>query len=231
MHKFEKSRERVSKKLDGLDSQKIVDRIKMEHIFDTTLWKVEKEFHQSVKNITVPPVLSPERRKFIAQEYTKNMRLDIKRWVDDEIIALREKFAPSVFAGVRYEARVKDIEKFARELGKFDGIRNLQESYRQSRRKAKFWARQETNLLLCKYKQARYAESQIFEYRWRCVVGSEAHPVRKRHQELNDMSLRGKTFRFDDPPVTTEPNQPPRRNNPGEDFNCRCIAVPIVRFK
>ena len=37
--------------------------------------------------------------------------------------------------------------------------------------------------------------------------------------------LDGKIFEFANPPITNEKGD---RNNPGEDWQCRCEAIPIV---
>jgi uncharacterized protein with gpF-like domain len=38
--------------------------------------------------------------------------------------------------------------------------------------------------------------------------------------------LNGHIYSFDDPPVTCQATQ--AHNNPGEDFRCRCVAIPIL---
>jgi SPP1 gp7 family putative phage head morphogenesis protein len=99
----------------------------------------------------------------------------------------------------------------------------IRESFGVTEKKAKFLARQETGLLMAKFKESRYTESGIHQYKWRCSAGSAKHPVRPSHKVLD-----GRVFRWDTPPITTAPDEPQRRNNPGEDFNCRCVAIPIV---
>lgn len=123
---------------------------------------------------------------------------------------LRKQVMAAAFRGNRYDALVKTIQR----------------SYGVTVSKAKFLAHQETNLLMAKFKETRYTDAGIVEYRWRCVTGSKLHPVRPSHKALD-----GKIFRFDDPPITTPPSEAPRRNNPGEDYGCRCTAVPVVRRK
>jgi hypothetical protein len=44
--------------------------------------------------------------------------------------------------------------------------------------------------------------------------------VRERHAELD-----GERFRWDDPPVTNEDGD---ENHPGEDYQCRCTAYPVL---
>jgi SPP1 gp7 family putative phage head morphogenesis protein len=79
--------------------------------------------------------------------------------------------------------------------------------------------------MIAAYKKEKYTSAGVNKYKWRCVAGSPLHPVRPSHKALN-----GKIFSFDDPPITTMPGEPVRRNNPREDYGCRCHAVPIVEF-
>ncbi len=205
--RFEQTLGRIDKRLQQLLPEEIADKVKLEKLFDTTLWRLNKKI---VKGLTVAPELTDDRRAKIAEEYTNNMKLYIKEWTEKEIVKLREEVQAKVFAGDRFESMIKTI----------------QDSYGVSQRKAKFLARQETNLLLAKFKAARYTDVGIREYKWRCVVGSPNHPVRPRHKQLDAESKEGKLFRFDDPPRMDDG----KKKNPGEDYNCRCVAIPVVKF-
>lgn len=200
----------IDKTLSKFLPEEIADKLQATNIFDTTLWKVQREFEDNVKNITVMPKLSDSQREKIAAEWNNNMKLWIRDWTAEEIQKLRGEMQRTIFTGNRYESAVKTIQK----------------SYGESQNKAKFLARQETGLLMAKFKETRYTDAGIMEYRWGCVAGSAKHPVRPSHK-----ALEGKIFRWDTPPITTMPGQPVRRNNPGEDYNCRCFARPIVRVK
>jgi SPP1 gp7 family putative phage head morphogenesis protein len=208
--RFQEKIAEIDRKLAQILPEEIAGRIKLADSFERVLWKTDGKFRQSVKRITVPPQLTPERRKRIAVEWENNLKLYIKDFTEKEIVKLRGEMKKTVFTGNRYESAVKTI----------------QESYGVSANKAKFLARQETSLLMTKFKESRYEDSGVKEYRWGTVAGSKLHPVRAAHKKLE-----GKIFRWDNPPITTEPGQPVRRNNPGQDYNCRCYARPIVRFK
>lgn len=206
LSRFMKTVERLDKKLQELLPEKIAEKLKIQKHFDTTLWKLDKKLQGTLKGITVAPDLPPERRARIAEEYTENMKLWIQKWTEEEIIELRKRVQRRGFQGFRYETLVKTI----------------QESYGVSVNKAKFLARQETNLLMTKFKQSRYEDAGVNEYIWGCVVGSPNHPVRPMHKKLE-----GKKFSWSNPPITAEDG---RKNNPGQDYNCRCFAKPVVRF-
>ena len=196
--------EAAFKKIDEKLSSMGITEIKMSEVFDKTLWKQEKKFQSQVKSITVAPKLTASERKYIADEYTNNLNLYIKDFTDKEILELRQKIKKRYLAGERYEGFIKEIEN----------------SYGVSRRKARFLARQESNLMSAAFQQTRLKSIGINKYKWRSVIGTPAHPTRPRHKFLNDESEKGKIFSFADPPVTTEPGQPERKNNPGQDFNC-----------
>lgn len=208
--KFAEKLERIDRKLAQILPEEFAGQLSSSKYFDASLWKVDKDFRESVKNITVAPTLSESARKRIADEWQNNMKLWITDFTKEEIEKLRKNMRKTVFAGNRYESAVKTIQR----------------SYGVSENKAKFLARQETSLLMTKFKETRYVEAGVKEYRWGCVAGSKLHPVRPWHK-----SLEGKVFRWDDPPITTKAGEPIRRNNPGQDYNCRCFAKPIVRFK
>lgn len=211
----------IDRKLAQLVPEEIADQLKIADHFDKTLWKVEKEFKGSLRNLTLTPQLSDEARLRISKEWENNLKLYIKDWTKENIVSLRKDMQESVFAGNRHEAAIKIIK---------DG-------YDVSINKAKFLARQETRLLLTKYKQTRYEDAGVNEYKW----GMSNNPVqalgapykkgqvRHDHGELAKMSEKGQTFRWDSPPITN--HKTGARNNPGQDYNCRCFAIPVVKFK
>ena len=187
--------------------EEISGKIHLEDLFDSTIFKVDREIARTLSGLVVQPKLTAANRKKIAEEWQDNMELWIKNFTEEQIVSLRKSLQPKVLAGVRYEQTAKMI----------------QESYGVTAKKAKFLARQETALLMTKMKETRYTDAGVHQYKWRCVTGTDAHPVRPSHKVLD-----GQVFRWDDPPVTTAPDEPARRNNPGQDYNCRCAAIPIV---
>lgn len=213
--KFDEKIARIDAKLAQISPAEIAGSLKLESIFSKTLWKAEKDFQANVKNITVAPQISETAHRKIVDEWQTNMDLWINDFLEEEIFELRTNIKEAVFAGNRYESAISTIQK----------------SYGVSANKAKFLARQETNLLVSTFHQARYQDAGIEEYTWHSVAGTPAHPVRPQHKALAEASKRGKIYRWDDPPVTSEPGQPERRNNPKQDFNCRCFAKPVVRFR
>jgi SPP1 gp7 family putative phage head morphogenesis protein len=197
----------IDRKLQQFLPEEIADKLKAEKLFDTTLWRLDRDFEKTVKGITVSPKLSKDARMKIAEGYTQDLRRYIKDWTEEEILELRKKMQTRVPTGVRYEQTAKMIQK----------------SFGVAERKAKFLARQETALMMAKFKEVRYAEAGVNEYIWTCVKGSPGHPVRPMHKALD-----GTRHKWNNPPVTSSDG---KRNNPGQDYNCRCYARPVVKFK
>lgn len=218
LHRFEEKVKLIDKRLRQILPENFTDKIKVADHFDSALWKVEKDFKRSVANITVVPDLSDAVRKRISDEWQLNMDKWINDFLVEHIHSLREDIKVNVFAGNRYENLKHSIQK----------------SYMVTEKKAKFLARQETNLLMSKYKESRYQEADINIYKWKTVVGSPDHPVRPAHKVLE-----GKYFRWDDPRevdvngnfITGGARKPQDNDNPGEDYNCRCSSIPVVTFK
>lgn len=204
--RYTKMVERFDRALQQMLPEHIADQVKIEDLFDSTLYKTENKIKQTIKGISVEPSFSDNARKKIAREYQDNTRLYIKDWTQKEIVKLRKGMQKHVFEGNRYEEMIQTIKK----------------SYGVSHSKAKFLARQETSILMAKFKETRYQEAGVNEYIWGCVAGSANHPVRPMHKKLE-----GKRFSFDNPPIVDEKGS---RKNPGEDYNCRCFAKPLVRF-
>lgn len=223
--KFQEKMAKLDKKLAGIIPDELAKEFKCADLFDQTLFKADKSFQKNVKKITVTPTLSESARKRISTEWQDNMQLWIKDWTGEQIQKLRSDIYEHVVSGGRREALVPPILKITK---------TIQGSHDEAVNKAKFLAHQETRLLMAKFKEVRYTDAGIHEYIWRCVHRPhDASPkvhipgnVRYSHGQLD-----GKIFRFDSPPISTNPGEPARRNNPGQDYNCRCFSRPILRKK
>jgi len=219
-NKFDEKLREIDKKLEEMSPQNISEKLDISKIIDKNLSTIEKDFSKSVKNITVEPQLTDEQREKIAVEWQNNLRLYFKKYVSEEQIPkLRQAVQDNVFSGIRRENLIK----------------SFQENYGASYNKAKFWAHQETNLMMAKYKESKYVAAGIPEYKWTCVhMPHQKNPnaiYKPGEVRYSHGILEGKIFSWTDPPVTTAPDQPQRRNNPGQDYNCRCFAIPVLRLK
>lgn len=195
----------IEKQLNDLLPTDVGAKFNATNFFDQTIWRTQREIEKSVKGITVAPQLTEEQAANIAKAYNTNLQKYIQDFTQKEILDLRNKISESTLSGARYESMVKVIE----------------ESYGVSSRKAKFLARQETGLMMAAFRRERYTGMGSQKYVWRCVVGSPKHPVRPMHKRLD-----GTEQLWSSPPITDDDGH---RNHPGEDYNCRCTARPIIQ--
>jgi SPP1 gp7 family putative phage head morphogenesis protein len=85
-------------------------------------------------------------------------------------------------------------------------------------RHAQFIARDQIAKLNSKITESTQKAAGIESYKWR---SSRDQRTRERHRELD-----GTIHRWDDPPVVDPKTG--RRDHPGEDYQCRCVAIPVV---
>jgi SPP1 gp7 family putative phage head morphogenesis protein len=165
---------------------------------------LEEQFVRTVKpSLEVPMDMSPGLKNQIEEDYINNVNLYISGWRDEQIERLRWAVQENVKEGFR-------ADKMARVL---------EAEYGVTRKRARFIARQETSLLVSRYRQLRYTEAGLNEYIW-STSGDER--VRQDHKDLNK-----RRFSWDSPPVVDKATG--RREHPGCDFGCRCIAIPVMR--
>lgn len=89
-------------------------------------------------------------------------------------------------------------------------------AYGVSKRRAMFIARDQCETLYAQVTKAQQTDAGVTMYEW---SNSDDQRVRPSHRELG-----GTRHRWDDPPETDGG----RRCHPGEDFNCRCVAYPLL---
>lgn len=203
------------KRLDAATPEKLGQIPKLPALFEAAIWKTEKNFQANVKGITVAPKLDQAQATRLAREWTDNAELYIRDFMAKETKELRDRIAQAAVKGVRYEQLVEEIQK----------------SYGVTKRKATFLARQETSLLMAKFKQVRYEAAGVTKYKWTCVkmphdkAPAEHVPgnVRYYHGILD-----GEIHEWNNPPIVDGKGN---RKNPGQDYNCRCYPIPVVEFQ
>lgn len=192
--------------LDEMNVDYVGQESELEDIYEDVLGEMQHGFEKTIPAIdaiSITAKLVPAQRAVIAKEWGQNLELYIQDWTKQNILQLRKEIQAPILGGARAES--------------FHEL--LQENYGVSKRKAKFLARQETSLLMSKYHETSCANLGITQYRW---GGANDERERPDHKALN-----GKVFSFTDPPVTDK--RTGARNNPGEDYNCRCVAIPILQ--
>lgn len=202
-----KSREivaKLQKKIDQIerDGNSITRPVNPKPQIGKVLESLQGQFEKTTgETLSIKPEMNPGMENKIEVDYSKNLNKYIKGWEEEAIFRLREQVEANAFTGFRADKMVDRI---------------MAEAF-VSKRKAEFLARQETSLLVSKYRQVKYEDAGIDKYQWSTSHDSR---VRHRHEELD-----GRIFSFDNPPITDQATG--ARNNPGEDFNCRCVAIPI----
>ena len=124
-----------------------------------------------------------------------------------QITTISENVFPTiertVANGYRSGLRASDIsDEIVRQLG-------VAES------RAAFWARDQIGTLNGQITRARQTSLGVEEYVWRTSLDER---VRETHRQLE-----GTVHRWDDPPTVGQ-----RQVHPGEDYNCRCTADPVI---
>jgi SPP1 gp7 family putative phage head morphogenesis protein len=107
--------------------------------------------------------------------------------------------------------------------------REIQDAYGISEYHAQFIARDQMAKLNAKITREQHAGAGVSEYVWRSASDER---VRACHKELNN-----KRFKYSDPPEQWYPIMKNgvmvgqkitgKRANPGEFFQCRCVALPV----
>lgn len=167
-----------------------------------TIRRIETGFKPVVAALSVQPKLSSESRATLDKEYRDNMKLWIKKFSAESITDLRDTVDDNATQGYRFDKLIDTIKR----------------RYGVTTRKAKFLARQETALFMSKYRKERFEEAGVTRYQW-----STSHDARVRHDHKD---LDKRIFSYDDPPIVDRSTG--RKANPGEDFNCRCVDMPVL---
>lgn len=199
---IKKMNDEIGNFINTFSFDKVADDFSPNNGFVQAITKIDTDWRKTAAQLEVTPDMTDEARENIASDYSENLKLDIKKWSDENILKLREQVQENANKGLRSESFSKII----------------QDNYKTSKSKAKFLARQETSLLMSKYREERYKAAGIKKYRW--VVTHDAR-LRDDHADLD-----GEIFSWDEPPIID--TKTGRRGHPGEDYNCRCLAVPVL---
>jgi len=186
--------------------QKILSNISFANVYTQFLEDIDKQMMQNAGDvIAIQPVYNTKIKKQIAEAYSNNLKLYIKDFTDDKIVALRQYLQPLILEnGYRSEVLQEYLTK----------------SFNVNKAKAKFLARQESSLLMTSYTEARYQSEGIREFIWSSSGDSR---VRPEHKLLN-----GKKFSFNNLPVID--SKTGERGLPGQAFGCRCRMKPVVNI-
>lgn len=147
--------------------------------------------------------LEQEMKSFVSQN------VDLITSIPEEYFGRIEK---TVFKAARAGTLSRDLEKeilpYLRE--EFDGDLDKAEN------RAALIARDQVAKFNGQLTGLRQQEVGVTQYTWQTAEDDRVRPM---HADL-DQTVQS----WDDPPVT---NSSGDTNNPGEDYNCRCVAIPI----
>lgn len=190
--------------LDGIPADAVVEKSDIPDLYYHTIGEINQAILKTLDDITIIPKLTDETKVILAKKWGENLELYIQKWISQDVIKLREQIMQNTMSGQRANNIVKLI----------------QANYNTSLNKAKFLARQETSLLMSEMRKQRYKDAGITRYKWST---SHDERVRPLHKKVN-----GKIFSWDNPPAVGENGE---RLEPGQDYNCRCLAVAIVDYE
>lgn len=97
--------------------------------------------------------------------------------------------------------------------------KQIQEHFNKDRRKALFLARDQIGTLQSQLTKFQQEDAGVSEYIWSSSGDSR---VRSGHRKLN-----GKKFSWSSRPEDPDTK---RKCHPGEDYGCRCVALPVFNF-
>jgi len=94
-------------------------------------------------------------------------------------------------------------------------VKELQAQYGMDKRHAQLIARDQTAKLNSEITQSQQRDAGVSKYEWSGTLD--------RRERESHRALEGKIFSWDNPPETDGG----RRCHPGEDYQCRCCALPV----
>lgn len=139
----------------------------------------------------------------------------LNEWIDDNVNLI--KTIPNDSLG---EMRRLVLEGYRNGKPTTTIVKEIQKVYGQSRRHAQLIARDQIAKLNSEITRMQQEDAGVKEYVWSTSGDSR---VREGHRRLNN-----KRFRWDDPPVVDDKTG--RRCHPGEDYQCRCVALAVFDY-
>lgn len=181
---------------------------------DQAVEAVEDGFESAAAALGITKRIPKAARAAMEARYAADVRPYVVAATAEYIDGVHKAVIDNAARGYRYEAIVADIEHFV-------GV---------SERKAKFIARQETAIFMAGYRQERFTDAGVTRYRW-----STSHDVRVRPYEDEQKLKKYGDHRILDKEVFTYAHKAPAQymsrkkpSNPGEDYGCRCVDLPIL---
>ncbi len=166
----------------------------------TGLNKKDKEIASMVveKSLDDPDILQTQK-EFIKNE--KSMLEDVGK---DYIEGIQQTAYEGFIQG-------QSLDKIADGMSEFTEL---------SENKAKFWAHDQCGDVYAKYTETMHKKAGIENYRWKGMMDN--------HERDDHRELEGRIFSWAAGAIATGLLSKPGAKHPGEDYNCRCLAIPTM---
>ena len=178
--------------------------------------KLDEGWRASARKLEVQPKLTERGEAALAEHYSTNLSLEIKKWLNKDILALRRDVDDNARAGYRFDSLILKV----------------QQRKAVSLNKARFLARQETGLFMSEYRAQRFIDAGVEKYQWSTSHDGKVRPAdnltpAQRRHAGNHRALDGQVFSYKEkaPAHFMSSHKP---CNPGMDYNCRCVDIPLV---
>lgn len=207
--------------------RRIFDRIRADLVESGDDDAVREEIHRLSSDTSTWNL--EQWRKVVKQTLGINIRQDYfmggsyeqmcQRWAAENVSKIK-----SISDTALDEMQDIVLDGFINGKSNRDIAREIQGRYDVSKSKARFLATDQIGTLNAQLNQTRQRSAGVRRYEW---SSSGDERVRECHQELD-----GNVFSYDDPPEMWYMTKhgivyTGRRCNPGEDYGCRCVALPI----
>lgn len=207
---IKESVEKIQSVLETKQTQKLpkFDRSKIKRAFDKFAEDIDKKANESF-NIGVSQY-TKENIESIREGYINDTERYVTNFNNKRLPKIREKLAQLV------------LEK---NLSRKDMAKIIEQEFGLCERRCKFIARQESSLARAAYVQQKATSNGMDSYVWETAHDEK---VRDNPNGEDHKYLDGRTFKFSDPPIIDHATG--RRANPGQDYNCRCVAKIVVSW-
>ena len=128
-----------------------------------------------------------------------------------------DKIEQLIFREGRRRASVRDIHLKIRDV------------FKQSEARAALIARDQVSKFNGKLTELRQRNAGITKYKWQTAQDGRVRTLSNSSGYSDHGNLNDQEFSWDKPPITVfKGKRAGERNHPGEDINCRCIALPVL---
>lgn len=128
-----------------------------------------------------------------------------------------DKIEQLVFREGRRRSSVSDIKS------------KIQEQFKTTEARAALIARDQVSKFNGKLTEIRQKNAGITKYTWQTSQDGRVRTLSNSGGYSDHGRLNGQEFSWDDPPITVfKGKRAGERNHPGEDIQCRCVALPVL---